>query len=241
MKSFLILFFLAFTTSSLFASEHLFSFFKERPLGAQSSVEENRFGSAAEGSQINVFDIPLSTFEEIDQTGKRRGVILHVRKKPGDLNDVFLKFTDLFTRQCGASEKFLVPNFEDATERETIMLAWKNDKSILLLSKTSDPSSQSIDIRYYEKSFFDDTLGADTKQHMDQQLPKNAGTLPAEPFLKEILYSVAKESSDSTSDNSPKNYNWLIFAGAIVILGVVLLILKIRKKWNVQISKQNSH
>jgi hypothetical protein len=65
---------------------------------------------------------------------------------------------------------------------------------------------------------------------MDQQIPKNAGILPAEPFLKEILYSVAKESSDSTSDNSQKNYNWLIFTGVSVLLGVVFLIFKIRKK-----------
>jgi len=123
MQSFLIFTLLAITSGNLLATDSLFSFFKERPLDVQTIFEEKQFSSVVEGSPITVFDIPLSTFEEIDQTGKRRGLILHIRKKPGDLNDVFLKFTDLFTRQCGASEKFLVPNFEDATERETIMLA----------------------------------------------------------------------------------------------------------------------
>jgi hypothetical protein len=229
MKSSLIFVLISLTTNSLLATDSLFSFFNERPLGVQSSVAENQYGKIIEGAQITVFNIPLSTFEEIDEVGKRRGVILHGRKKLGELDDLFVKFTDLLTRQCGASEKFLVPNFEDATERETTMLAWRNDKSILLLSKTSDPSSQSIDIRHYEKSFFDDTLGADTKQHMDQELPKHAGTLPAQPFLKEIPYSAAKESSDSTSDYSEKNYNWLILAGVLVLVGVFVLILKIRK------------
>ncbi len=221
MKSSLIFVLISLTTNSLLATDSLFSYFNERPLGAQSSVEENRFGSAVEGAQITVFDIPLSTFEEIDQTGKRRGLILYVRKKPGELDDLFVKFDDLLTRQCGASKKFLVPNFEDATERETTMLVWKNDKFILLLAKISDSSSQSIDLQYYEITFHEAQLGADYKQHMDKELPKKAGILPSVPFLKDISHSNSEDQCESNPINHTKDhhyfYNWKISIGAVVI------------------------
>lgn len=189
-KYFYLLILSVFFCGSISADDAISGFFRDyslRKVRNNGALNQSKYPS----NKIIINGHELSIFEEIDKEGNRVSSVLYGHKPLGELDGLYGYFKKLLVRKLGDSKEFRVPNFEDATERNTKIVGWKSDESILLLQEISDPSFQSVQLELHEFNSYKKSLGADYGEYVLEELDSKASE-----FLLSSLYKDSPVEND---------------------------------------------
>jgi len=148
-------------------------FFRNYQIGKKGSLHGGV--EAMPDNKVSAFGHELSLFQNFDENGHRVSAVLYSRQQPG--GDLYRAFNRFLTQRSGEATEFKIPNFEDATERDTKMLAWKDEKHLLLLQQITDSSFQTIQLELHDIDHYNNNLGADYGAFVRKAYKENSGKL----------------------------------------------------------------
>ena len=236
-------------------SESLFSFLREHPLGSKAAQGREGVNELPDvemdGQRFSAY-LDLDSDREVRKVGlylRSSG-----KEKPAvEMNEVFSRIRSSIVSLTGEAEAIEVPNFEDAIERTGSLFSWKNKDDILILEKIDWPGAISIDILHSKLDYYTSDLGADTGAYLlprleaksgELRIPASASTPPetqtdvpagerdqmpvtepgreADPAGGEKSAQAAATSLNQEGDSAA----WLIVVGAIIIVGIGILLIR---------------